>query len=43
VRVAKMALEKLEGLAPYEFRARFNCECTTADAEEVGVRADCAI
>jgi endoribonuclease Dicer len=43
VRVAKMALEKLEGLAPYEFRARFNCECTKADADEVGVRADCAI
>jgi endoribonuclease Dicer len=43
VRVAKMALEKLEGLAPYEFRARFNCECTKADGDEVGVRADCAI
>ena len=43
VRVAKMALEKLEGLAPYEFRARFNCECTKADGGEVGVRADCAI
>jgi len=43
VRVAKMALEKLEGLAPYEFRARFNCECTRAESDEVGVRADCAI
>lgn len=33
VRVAKLALERLEGLAPYEFRARFKCDCSSSKGD----------
>ncbi|KAM0717086.1 hypothetical protein Q7P37_006938 [Cladosporium fusiforme] len=44
VRVAKMALEQLEGLAPYEFRSKYQCQCAKVeDGDAAGVRADCGI
>lgn len=43
VRAAKLAMEALDGLAPYEFRETFRCECVETDAVEVGIHADCGI
>jgi endoribonuclease Dicer len=46
VRVAKLALEKIEGLRLADFRQRFKCGCsddTQADGSGASVRADCAI
>ena len=46
VRVAKLALEKIEGLGLADFRQRFKCDCSNgpqADGSDVGVHADCAI
>lgn len=46
VRVAKLALEKLEGLGLADFRARFKCDCTDntrANGDDTGVHADCGI
>ena len=46
VRVAKMALEKIEGIGLTDFRQRFKCECSKddqADGTVIGVQADCGI
>jgi endoribonuclease Dicer len=46
VRVAKMALEKIEGLELADFRERFKCDCSDdsqANGSDAGVRADCAV
>ncbi|KAM0713166.1 hypothetical protein Q7P35_000618 [Cladosporium inversicolor] len=46
VRVAKIALEKIEGMGLADFRQRFKCRCSDdAQADEGGaaVHADCAI
>lgn len=34
VRAAKAAIEMLEGLAPYEFRKRFGCDCGGKDGDD---------
>lgn len=43
LRVAKDALALLDGLAPYEFRAQFGCDCpsTSRQSEDEKVAADC--
>jgi endoribonuclease Dicer len=33
-RAASKAVEELEGLAPYEFRAKFGCDCREEIADE---------
>jgi endoribonuclease Dicer len=48
VRVAKMAIENLEGLGPAEYRTRFKCDCLNGTqvgggGDDAGVRADCGI
>ena len=46
VRAANNAVEKIEGLAPYEFRARFGCNCAKeAEVEETNGYAgvDCGV
>jgi endoribonuclease Dicer len=46
VRVAKMALEKIEGMGLADFRQRFKCRCSDdaqVDGGGVEVHADCAI
>jgi endoribonuclease Dicer len=46
VRVAKMALEKIEGMGLADFRQRFKCRCSDdaqADGSGAAVQADCAI
>lgn len=46
VRVAKTALQQLEGLGLADFRQRFKCECSKddqADGTVIGVQADCGI
>lgn len=39
LRVAKRALEALDGLAPFEFRTKFSCDCRTVDGEDGGTTA----
>ena len=42
VRVAKLAMEAIEGLAPFEFRSKFGCDCKEGTiAEEAMI--DCGI
>jgi endoribonuclease Dicer len=46
VRVAKTALEKIEGMGLADFRQRFKCRCSDdvqADGSGAAVQADCAI
>jgi hypothetical protein len=46
VRVAKIALERIEGMGLADFRQRFKCRCsddTHADGSGAGVHADCAV
>lgn len=48
LRAAKLALEKVEGLAPYEYRARFGCNCALEESQTEGgkangVNADCVL
>ncbi|EMC91542.1 hypothetical protein BAUCODRAFT_570103 [Baudoinia panamericana UAMH 10762] len=48
LRAAQMAIEVIDGLAPFEFRSRFGCDCTlmeTAEKETVNnaAHADCNV
>lgn len=46
LRVANKALELLDGLAPFEFRGRFGCDCRPVDDAKGGVAgmgADCSV
>lgn len=50
LRAAKLALEKVDGLAPYEYRARFGCNCAVEEAKKAAgdgegkrVNADCGV
>ena len=46
VSVAKMALEKIEGMGLADFRQRFKCRCSDeaqVDGSGAGVHADCAV
>ena len=48
LRAAKLALEVVQGLAPYEYRARFGCNCVLEEGvkdagEGKGVNADCVV
>ena len=47
-RAAKGAVEKIEGLSQYEFKARYGCDCTDVDAgmvdgQEEIASADCNV
>ncbi|KAF2772908.1 dsRNA-specific nuclease [Teratosphaeria nubilosa] len=45
VRVAQQALERVGGLAPFEFRSRFRCHCSVKEREELKASQmlDCAV
>jgi endoribonuclease Dicer len=34
VRASEAALQKLDGLAPFEFRARYRCDCTQEGSDD---------